>query len=64
MVAEVREWLHRLRQTDRATLLAISDALTVLRVAGDKSGQWRHWYSEAIRQAQKRYQAYLKETGQ
>ncbi len=114
MVAEVREWLHRLPQTDRATLLAISDALTVLRVvgpglgrplvdriagsslhnlkelrpastgstevrilfvsdprrravllvAGDKSGQWRHWYSEATRQAQKRYQAYLKETGQ
>jgi hypothetical protein len=26
MVAEVREWLHRLRQEDKATLLAISDA--------------------------------------
>lgn len=114
MVAEVREWLHRLRQTDRATLLAISDALTVLRVvgpglgrplvdritgsslhnlkelrpassgstevrilfvfdprrravllvAGDKSGQWAHWYTEAIRQAEERYQEYLKETSQ
>lgn len=114
MVTEVREWLRRLRQMDRATLVAISDALTVLRVvgpglgrplvdritgsslhnlkelrpastgstevrilfvfdprrravllvAGDKSGQWAHWYPAAIRQAEKHYQAYLKETGQ
>ena len=39
MVAEVREWLHRLRQTDRATLFAISDALTVLRVVGPSLGR-------------------------
>jgi hypothetical protein len=39
MVAEVREWLHRLRQDDKATLLAISDALTVLRVVGPGLGR-------------------------
>jgi hypothetical protein len=114
MVAEVREWLHRLRQTDKATLLAISDALTVLcvvgpglgrplvdritgsslhnlkelrpasagstevrilfvfdprrravlLVAGDKAGQWAHWYTRAIRQAEERYREYLKDVGQ
>lgn len=39
MVAEVREWLHRLRREDKATLLAISDALTVLRVMGPGLGR-------------------------
>ncbi|HCU95419.1 MAG TPA: addiction module toxin RelE [Actinobacteria bacterium] len=39
MVAEVREWLHRLRREDRATLLAVSDALTVLRVVGPGLGR-------------------------
>ncbi len=39
MVAEVRDWLHQLRQTDLATLMAISDALTVLRVVGPGLGR-------------------------
>jgi hypothetical protein len=113
MVAEVRDWLHRLRKTDLATLMAISDALTVLRVvgpglgrpladrvahsslhnlkelrpgasgsaevrilfvfdprrravllvAGDKAGQWKRWYDQAIPVAELRYAEYLKEAG-
>jgi hypothetical protein len=39
MVAEVRDWLHRLRQTDKATLMAISDALSVLQVVGPSLGR-------------------------
>lgn len=39
MVAEVREWLHRLRQDYKDTLLAISDALTVLRIVGPGLGR-------------------------
>ena len=33
----------------------------VLLVAGDKSGQWTRWYTEAIPLAERRYEAYLKE---
>jgi hypothetical protein len=39
MVPEVRDWLHRLRVADKATLLAVSDALTVLRVVGPGLGR-------------------------
>jgi hypothetical protein len=39
MVPEMREWLHRLRQTDLVTLMAVSDALTVLRVVGPGLGR-------------------------
>lgn len=33
----------------------------VLLVAGDKSGQWRRWYREAIPEAEQFYATYLKE---
>lgn len=33
----------------------------ILLVAGDKSGQWRRWYSEAIPRAEHLYEIYLKE---
>ncbi len=39
MVEEVRRWLHQLRRTDKATLTAISDALTVLSVVGPALGR-------------------------
>jgi hypothetical protein len=31
----------------------------VLLVAGDKAGQWRHWYDENIPLAEQRYQRWL-----
>lgn len=34
---------------------------SILLVAGDKSGQWRIWYEEAIPLAELRYETYLKE---
>ncbi|MFI5492008.1 type II toxin-antitoxin system RelE/ParE family toxin [Actinoplanes sp. NPDC051859] len=34
---------------------------SILLVAGDKSGRWNDWYTEAIPLAEKRYEAYLKE---
>lgn len=33
----------------------------ILRVAGDKSGNWRQWYREAIPHAEHLYTIYLKE---
>lgn len=33
----------------------------VLLVAGDKSGQWKRWYREAIPEAEQLYDTYLKE---
>jgi hypothetical protein len=33
----------------------------VLLVAGDKSGRWNGWYRTAIREAEKRYLAYLQD---
>ncbi|SCG63008.1 type II toxin-antitoxin system RelE/ParE family toxin [Micromonospora halophytica] len=33
----------------------------VLLVAGDKSGQWKRWYREAIPEAEQFYDTYLKE---
>lgn len=33
----------------------------VLLVAGDKSGQWKRWYREAIPEAEQLYATYLKE---
>ena len=33
----------------------------VLLVAGDKSGQWAHWYRQAIPQAEQLYEEYLAE---
>ena len=38
MVAEVRDWLHRLRQTDLATLMAISDAHNLKELRPGASG--------------------------
>jgi len=34
---------------------------SVLLVAGDKSGQWREWYRQAIPRAEQLYRTYLKE---
>jgi hypothetical protein len=33
----------------------------VLLVAGDKSGQWQEWYTQAIPASEAAYEAYLKE---
>jgi hypothetical protein len=33
----------------------------ILLVAGDKRGQWRTWYREAVPLAEQRYEIYLKE---
>ena len=33
----------------------------ILMVAGDKSGQWNHWYEKAIPQAEQLYDTYAKE---
>jgi hypothetical protein len=33
----------------------------ILLIAGDKSGQWRRWYREAIPEAEQLYATYLKE---
>lgn len=33
----------------------------ILLVAGDKSGQWKRWYREAIPEAEQLYATYLKE---
>ncbi|HUY52475.1 MAG TPA: type II toxin-antitoxin system RelE/ParE family toxin [Streptosporangiaceae bacterium] len=35
----------------------------VLRVAGDKAGQWEAWYKQAIPLAEERYEMYLKQEG-
>lgn len=32
----------------------------VLLIGGDKTGNWDKWYKKAIKQAEKRYQKYLK----
>ncbi|BCJ56911.1 hypothetical protein Jiend_03330 [Micromonospora endophytica] len=34
---------------------------SVLLIAGDKSGQWKRWYREAIPEAEQLYATYLKE---
>lgn len=34
---------------------------SILLVAGDKRGQWKSWYREAIPLAEQRYEVYLKE---
>ena len=36
----------------------------ILLVAGDKSGEWRRWYQEAIPRAENLYEIYLKERGE
>jgi len=111
IVTEVREWLHQLRRTDRASAILVGQAITalleegpslgrplvdrmkgstlhnlkelrpgstgtteirilfifdpdrnaVLLVAGDKAGQWKTWYRQAIPLAEARYATYLKE---
>ena len=33
----------------------------ILLIAGDKSGQWRRWYRDAIPEAEELYAEYLKE---
>jgi hypothetical protein len=39
MTAEVRQWLHGLRRTDRDTLRQISDALNLLGLEGPTLGR-------------------------
>ncbi len=39
MVSEVRDWLHRLRRTDRSSLQQISAALDVLAIEGPTLGR-------------------------
>ncbi|WP_028931558.1 type II toxin-antitoxin system RelE/ParE family toxin [Pseudonocardia asaccharolytica] len=34
---------------------------SILLVAGDKAGQWRSWYRQAIPLAEQRYEVYLKQ---
>jgi hypothetical protein len=34
---------------------------SILLVAGDKAGQWKQWYTEAVPLAEHRYESYLKE---
>lgn len=36
----------------------------ILLVAGDKSGQWRRWYAQAIPRSEQLYEIYLKERGE
>lgn len=36
----------------------------ILLVAGDKAGKWNRWYAEAILQAERLYEIYLKERGE
>jgi hypothetical protein len=33
----------------------------VLLIAGDKSGQWNQWYREAVPEAERLFERYLKE---
>lgn len=37
---------------------------SILLVAGDKSGRWKSWYTEAIPLAEQRYKTYLAERGE
>ncbi|MEU7913231.1 type II toxin-antitoxin system RelE/ParE family toxin [Microbispora bryophytorum] len=37
---------------------------SILLVAGDKAGQWKSWYEEAIPLAEHRFEVYLKERAQ
>lgn len=36
----------------------------VILVGGDKAGNWRRWYDEAIAEAEKAYEQFLADTGQ
>ena len=36
----------------------------ILLLAGDKAGKWNRWYAEAIPQAERLYEVYLKERGE
>jgi hypothetical protein len=36
----------------------------ILLLAGDKAGKWNRWYAEAIPQAERLYEIYLKERGE
>lgn len=36
----------------------------VLLLGGDKAGQWREWYADAIPRADDLFDAYLRDTGQ
>ena len=62
--------LHKLKELrpgssghSEVRILFIFDPVrsAVLLVAGDKSGRWHEWYSEAIPAAEAAYEAYLKE---
>ena len=63
-------WLHNLKElrpgssgASEVRILFIFDPArnAVLLVAGDKSGQRREWYTQAIPAAEAAYEAYLKE---
>jgi hypothetical protein len=60
--------LHNLKElrpgssgTTEVRILFIFDSTrnAVLLVAGDKSGQWKEWYAEAIPAAEAAYEAYM-----
>lgn len=53
-------WLHELRQTDRATLIQISQAITTLAEEGPKAGKWSNWYRTAIPRAEEAYAEHLR----
>jgi hypothetical protein len=40
------------------------DREAIVLVAGDKTGRWRAWYAEAIALAEKRYEAYRRESSE
>jgi hypothetical protein len=65
-----RSSLHNLKEllpgsagSGEVRILFVFDPLrrAVLLVAGDKSGQWKRWYNEAIPLAEQRYEEFLKE---
>lgn len=68
--AEAALFGHRLRElrplgTDVRVLCTFGpDQTLVLLHAGDKAGDWHHWYRKAIREAAAAYRVYLVDTGQ
>lgn len=68
--AEAEVFGHHLREirplgTDIRILCVFGpDRTLVLLYAGDKAGEWKHWYRTAIPEAAKLYGDYLRETGQ
>ena len=54
--------MKELRVGSRRIILAFDMQRTaVLLMAGDKRGQWSHWYREAIPEAEKRFVAWMEQ---